>query len=87
MAQSSFKCVEASLQGHLDNLVHGLDLAIALWMVRSGEVFVDVELIIKVPYCLIVKLNGIARNQGVRYPKSVDDMFADELGQILLSDG
>lgn len=56
-------------------------------MVRSGEVLVDAELITKVPYCSIIELESIVRNQGVRYPEPVDDVFADELGQVLLSDG
>ena len=84
---SSFECVEASLQGHLDNLIDSLDLAIALGMVWSGEVFVDAELITKIPFYLIVELKGIVRNQGVRYPEPVDDVFVDELGQVLLRDG
>ena len=83
----SFECVEASLQGHLDNLIDSLDLAIALGMVWSGEVFVDAELITKIPYYLIVEMKGIVRNQGVRYPEPVDDVFVDELGQVLLYDG
>ena len=84
---SSFECVEASLQGHLDNLVDGLDLAITLRMVRSGEVFVDAEFVAKVRHYLIVELKGIVRKQEVSYPEPVDDMFADELGQVLLSNG
>ena len=83
----SFECVEASLQGHLDNLIDSLDLAIALGMVWSGEVFVDAELITKIPFYLIVELKGIVRNQGVRYPELVDGVLANELGQVLFSDG
>ena len=52
-------------------------MAITLGMVWNGEVFVDAELITKVPYCLIVKLKGIVRDQRVRYPEPVDDVFAD----------
>ena len=80
---SSFEGVEAYLQGQLNNLVYGLDLAIALRMVWSGEVFVDAKLITKVPHCLIIELKSIVRNQGVRYPEPVDDVFVNELGQVL----
>ena len=41
---SSFEGVEAYLQGQLNNLVYGLDLAIALRMVMSGEVLVNARL-------------------------------------------
>ena len=56
-------------------------------MVGSGEVFVDAEFVGKIPYYLIVELKSIVRNQGVRNPEPVDDMLADELGQVLLKDG
>ena len=32
-------------------------------------------------------MKSIVRNQGVRYPEPVDDVFADELGQVILGVG
>ena len=56
-------------------------------MVRCREVLVNAKLITEVPDRLIIELESIVRNQGLRYPEPVDDMLADKLRQVLLSDG
>ena len=55
----SFECVESPLQSGLDDLVDGLDLAIALRVVWCGEVFIDIELVTEVPYNLVIELKGV----------------------------
>ena len=56
---SSFEGIESSFQSGLDDLVDGFDLAIALRVVRCGEIFIDAELVAQVSYSLVVELKGV----------------------------